>query len=100
MTFAANVALLFLAVLVTLFTGIYLCRSPWWTNRVGRIYVAKSVVLSVVLIQITVASWFSTDYAGRQPIRLAIYVLGALVYVPMIWSLLREQRRDRKGGGR
>lgn len=93
---AANLALLALSVLVTCFTLLYLVRSPWWRNRVGVIYAAKSTILSAVLIQITVSSLVSTEYSGRQPIRLAIYTLGALAYLPMIWSLAREQAEDRR----
>ncbi|MDI9914361.1 hypothetical protein [Rhodococcus sp. IEGM 1379] len=96
MTLAANVSLLVLACLVAAFTLIYLIRSPWRKNHVGRIYAAKSTILSVVLIQITVAVWGSPDFPFRQEIRLAIYALGALVYLPMIWSLVREQQRDRR----
>lgn len=96
MTFAANVALLVLAGLVNVFTLIYLFRSPWWRNHVGRIYAVKSVVLSAVLNQIVLSIWWDADYPGRQAIRLAIYALGALVYVPMIWSLVLEQQRDRR----
>lgn len=93
---AANLALLALSVLVTCFTLLYLIRSPWWRNRVGVIYAAKSTILSAVLIQITLSSLISTEYPGRQPIRLAIYTLGALAYLPMIWSLAREQAEDRR----
>ena len=96
MTFAANVALLVLAGLVNVFTLIYLFRSPWWRNHVGRIYAVKSVVLSAVLNQIVLPIWWDADYPGRQVIRLAIYALGALVYLPMIWSLVLEQQRDRR----
>lgn len=93
---AANLALLALSVLVTCFTLLYLVRSPWWRNRVGVIYAAKSTILSAVLIQITLSSLVSTEYPGRQPIRLAIYTLGAIAYLPMIWSLAREQAEDRR----
>lgn len=93
---AANVALLVLAVMVVAFTLLYVIRSPWERNRVGRIYAAKSIVLALVLAQISVSSWVSLEYPGRQPIRLTIYTLGALVYVPMLWSLWREQQEDRR----
>lgn len=96
MTLAANIALLALAGLVTMFTLIYLIRSPWRKNHVGKIYATKSLFLSAVLIQIAWSVWYSTDYFGRQQIRFAIYAVGALVYLPMIWSLVREQQRDRR----
>ncbi|NKR75850.1 hypothetical protein GS492_24895 [Rhodococcus hoagii] len=93
---AANIALLVLAVMVASFTLLYVIRSPWERNRVGRIYAAKSIVLALVLAQISVSSWVSLDYPGRQPIRLVIYTLGALVYAPMLWALWREQQEDRR----
>ncbi|NKS94604.1 hypothetical protein GS876_10250 [Rhodococcus hoagii] len=93
---AANIALLALAVMVAVFTLLYITRSPWERNTVGRIYAAKSIVLALVLVQITVSSWVSLEYPGRQPIRFAIYTLGAVVYLPMLWVLWREQQRDRR----
>ncbi len=93
--FWANVSLLAVAGLATTFTVLYLVRSKWWTNRIGKIYLAKSVVLSLVLMQIVLASWWATDYPGRQHIRFVIYSLGAIVYVPMLIALWREQQRDR-----
>lgn len=96
MKFAANWSLLALTIMVTTFTLLYFFRSPWWRNRIGKIYLVKSVVLSLVLLQITMAVIVSADYTYRQPIRLSIYVLGVLVYVPMIWSLVREQNADRR----
>ncbi|MBM4482229.1 hypothetical protein GS443_02590 [Rhodococcus hoagii] len=93
---AANIALLVLAIMVASFTLLYVIRSPWERNRVGRIYAAKSIVLALVLAQISVSSWVSLDYPGRQPIRFAIYTLGAIVYAPMLWALWREQQSDRR----
>ncbi|MBM4489492.1 hypothetical protein GS935_20375 [Rhodococcus hoagii] len=93
---AANIALLVLAIMVAAFTLLYVIRSPWERNRVGRIYAAKSIVLALVLAQISVSSWVSLDYPGRQPIRLVIYTLGAIVYAPMLWALWREQQEDRR----
>ena len=93
---AANVSLVYMVALTTVFAGLYLARSKWWTNRIGRIYLVKSLVLALVLAQIVAAVWWDTDYPFRQHIRFVIYSLGAVVYVPMIVSLLREQRRDRR----
>lgn len=95
-TQAANIALLVLASMVTVFTLLYVVRSPWEKSKLGRIYFAKCAVLSLVLIQISASTWISLDYPGRQPIRLTIYALGAVVYVPMLWALWREQQRDRR----
>ncbi|MFV8136416.1 hypothetical protein ACNQR7_02475 [Mycolicibacterium senegalense] len=94
--FLANISLISVAVLVVTFAVLYLTRSRWWTNRIGKIYLAKSIVLSLVLIQIVMASWWDADYPGRQHLRFAIYTLGAVAYLPMLVSLWREQQRDRK----
>lgn len=96
LTTAANISLLALASLTTLFTLIYAFRSPWWMNRIGTLYLVKSITLSIVLIQITVAIWGSPDFMFRQQIRFAIYTLGAIAYVAMIISLVREQQAMRK----
>ncbi|QTJ64966.1 hypothetical protein HYG77_04705 [Rhodococcus sp. ZPP] len=95
MTEAADWALLGVTSMSAVFTMLYLARSPWWRTQLGKIYLSKSVVLTLVLVQNAVAVWISTDYTGRQSIRFAIYLLGAIVYVPMVWSLLLEQQRDR-----
>lgn len=98
--FWANVALIVVAVLVVVFAGLYGARSKWWTNRIGKIYLAKSLVLSLVLVQIAVGVWWPGEYPGRQHVRFAIYTLGAVVYLPMIVSLWREQNRDRRYRGK
>lgn len=92
----ANISLVLAAVFVTVFTVLYGLRSLWRANRIGKIFFTKSVVLAAVLWQIVLASWWDTEYPWRQQIRYVIYTLGALVYIPMLWSLWREQQRDRR----
>lgn len=92
----ANVALIAVSALVTTFTVLYFTRSKWWANTIGEIYLKKSIILSAVLLQIAVANWIDDDFPSRQSIRFVIFTLGAVVYVPMIVSLWREQQRDRK----
>lgn len=94
---AADVALLCIGVLAVAFAALYACRSRWWANRIGKVYLAKSLILALVLVQAVVSVWWQDDYPGRQIIRFIIYSLGAVVYVPMLASLWREQQRDRKG---
>lgn len=96
--FTANVALLCMGCLVTVFAVSYGGWSKWWTNRIGKIYLTKSVILALVLAQASASVWWQDDYPGRQVIRFVIYSLGAVVYVPMLVSLWREQWRDRRGG--
>lgn len=93
--FAANIALLIMSTLVVSFTLMYVLRSRWQSNEIGLIYAVKCGALSMVLTQATVASWWDLEYPFRQQIRFMIYAIGALVYIPMIVSLVREQQRDR-----
>lgn len=93
---AADVSLIYIAILTAAFAALYGCRSRWWTNRIGKIYLAKSVILALVLIQAVVSVWWQDDYPGRHIIRFIIYSLGAVTYVPMLLSLWREQNRDRQ----
>ena len=93
---AGSVALLCIALLTVTFTALYVSRSRWWSNRIGKVYATKSVVLAVVLVQLAVTVWWPGDYPFRYQIRWTVYALGAVVYVPMILTLLREQNRDRK----
>lgn len=92
----ANVALLVMAALVTTFAVVYGTRSAWWTNRIGKIYLVKSLLLALVLDQIVLAIWWDEDFPGCQHVRFAIYAMGAAVMVPMLVSLLLEQRSDRR----
>jgi len=92
----ANVSLIYIAVLATIFAVRYAVWSKWWTNRIGKIYVIKSIILALVLAQAVVSVWCTDDYPGRGMIRFAIYSSGAIAFLPMIVSLVREQRRDRK----
>lgn len=92
----ANIALLVMAALVTVFAVLYLVRSAWWTNRIGKIYLIQSVLLAVVLDQIVLATWWDPEFPGRQHFRFAIYAMGAAVTLPLLIALLIEQRSDRR----
>lgn len=93
----ANIMLLIMACFVVFFTALYIGRSRWSSNEIGLIYAVKCGALSMVLVQATVASWWDLEYPFRQQIRFMIYAIGALVYIPMIVSLIRQQRKDREG---
>lgn len=92
----ANLIMLVLAVLVSVFTVLYLVRSPWEKNEIGRIYAAKSLILTFVLIQGLIAMGIGADYPGRQYVRAGLYGLGVVAYVGMLISLLKYQREDRE----
>lgn len=90
--FDANISLIYLAVLVTIFTVVYGLRSNWRGNRVGKVFMIKSVFLSLVLLQIVIASWWDGDYPFRQPIRFILYTAGAWTYAAMVVQLLQLNR--------
>lgn len=92
---AANVSLIYIAVLTAVFAVRYAFWSNWRANHIGRTLFAKSVVLPFVLWQIVIATWWDSDYPFRQQIRFVIYTLGAVAYITMVVMLWREQRRDR-----
>jgi hypothetical protein len=94
---AANCSLVAAAVFVNVFTVLYGIRSRWRSNRIGAIYLIKCVGLSVFLTQAALATWWDTDYPFRQQIRFGIYTTMAMVYLPMLVTLWREQQRDRDG---
>lgn len=93
---AADLSLLYAAVLVNAFTLLYGFRSNWRANRIGRVYLIKSIMMSVFLDQVVLAIWWDELFPGRQHIRFVIYSLTAIVYIPMIVALWREQQRDRE----
>lgn len=95
----ANLSLIFAASFVTAFTLLYGFRSRPGSNRIGKVFLVKSVVLALVLWQIVLASWWDAEFPLRQQIRYTIYTLGAIVYIPMLISLWREQQRDRSQRG-
>lgn len=93
---AANISLIYVAASVSVFTLLYGFRSAWRNNRVGRVFLTKSVIFSVFLTEVTVAAWWDVDYPGRQHVRYVLYTLAAITYVAMVVVLLQEQRRKRE----
>ncbi len=93
---AADISLACIAAWSTMFAIRYAGWSRWWTNRIGKVYLAKSIILALVLIQAAVSVWWSEDHPGRGPVRFAIYALGSAALVSMLVTLWQEQRRDRR----
>lgn len=93
---AANVSLIYIAGLVTVFTILYWRRSRWRSNYVGKAFLVKGALLAAVLWQAVAAVWIDTDYPGRHVIRFVIYSLGAVAYLVMLIILAQEQKRDRE----
>lgn len=92
---AAAWSLTFGAVFVTVFTILYGTRSNWQSNRVGRIFFAKSILLTAALWQIVATTWVGQDYPYRNEVRFVIYAVLALAYATMDVALIREQNADR-----
>lgn len=93
---AANISLIYVASLTTIFHLLYALRSNWKANRVGKIFFVKTIFLPVMLWQIVLSTWWDTDYPYRQHLRFAIYSLAAVAYWAMVVALWNEQRADRK----
>lgn len=93
---AAAWSLTFGAVFITVFTVLYGFRSNWWSNRIGKIFFAKSILLTVTMWQIVATTWIGQDYLYRNQIRFVIYAVFALAYITMDVALWREQQRDRR----
>jgi hypothetical protein len=68
---AANVSLIYVAALATIFILLYGLRSNWRANHIGRTLFAKSIVLPFVLWQIVLATWWDTDFPvpAADPVR-------------------------------
>lgn len=96
MNTAADIALTIMACTVLAFTLLYGLRSAWHTNRIGKVFLTKSAILSLVLIQVVVSVWTNSDYPFREIIRLIIYSSGVIAFIAMIRTLWQEQQRDRE----
>lgn len=98
----ADYALAALAIDTTIFTAVYAIWQPWWKERVSQIYLAKSVLLSLVLLQISASVFAGSDYPYRAEIRFTLYSLGALMMFALLIMLLVLQHRtrsDRRAAG-
>lgn len=91
----ADLSLIAVAALTTIFVFLYGVRSNWRGNRIGKTLFAKSIVLPFVLWQIVLSVWWDADYPFRNQIRFMIYLLGAVAYITMLVTLWKEQQRDR-----
>ncbi|WP_439033186.1 putative phage holin [Gordonia terrae] len=92
----ADWALVVLAATTTVFTLCYLIGQPWWKERVSIIYLGKSILLSLVLLQISASVWAGSDYPGRAWIRLTLYSGGSLMMFALLVMLLVLQHRTRR----
>lgn len=84
-----------MAVEMVVFLGTYAMYSPWWSTTLGRIYIAKTAMFTLVLTQNAASVLFDSDYPGRHPLRLAIYAGGSIMMVVFWWTLRRIQREGK-----
>lgn len=91
-----NVFLATMAFELVLFSVVYIVRSKPFRTAIGTIFARKSIVFSLVMIHITVSVLIERMYPGRDVWRMVIYLAGAVVYVPMITSLVRTQNQQRR----
>jgi hypothetical protein len=91
----ADIALCVLAVEQLVFTLQYVSQSPWWRTEIGRIYAMKSVIWTLVVLQVSLSVITSSDYPGRHWYRLSIYIGGAVSLALLIVLLVRIQRQGR-----
>ncbi|QWY84732.1 membrane protein [Gordonia phage YungMoney] len=90
-----DVCLLAIAVMMSVFGLTYGFRSQWDTNDVGKIFLWKSAIVSVLFLQVALSSMTSSEYPGRDYVRPILYTLGFISYIAMEVSLVRRQQADR-----
>ncbi|MGB0971621.1 MAG: putative phage holin, partial [Mycobacterium sp.] len=71
----ADVALALLAAVVTIFTIRYAFWSRWSDNPTGRAFLAKSVVLAMLLLHIVAERWIPVAYPLHEHVRFAVYAV-------------------------
>ncbi|MDO3335177.1 putative phage holin [Mycobacteroides abscessus] len=75
------------------FTLLYLARSPWWARHVGRMLVAFTLAMSLVLTQNSVGTWWGDEYPYRGEIRDVLYAALAVTLIRLTLALVRLQNR-------
>lgn len=93
---AARISMTVLTAAVISFTLLYGWRSAWCANRVGKAFFAKSVIFSIMLIEMTLAGWWDAYYPERSLVRYIIYTSSAIAYIGMLIALIQEQSRTKR----
>lgn len=91
----ADIALCVLAGGQFAFTAQYVLRSPWWSTEIGKIYALKSVLWTLVVLQVAASVLTESEYPGRQYLRISIYIGGAVSIAVLWWLLRRIQQQGR-----
>lgn len=91
----ATAALCLLAIEMVVFWATYAGLSQWWVTPLGRIYFAKTTLLTLVLLQNAASVLSQSDYPGRHPLRAIIYASGAIAMIAL-WTMLRKYQREGK----
>lgn len=89
---AGDILLLVAAGASWTFTLLYVIRSPWWTRHIGRMLVAFTLALSLVLTQNAVGTWWGDGYPYRGEIRDVLYAALAVTLTRLALALYRIQR--------
>lgn len=82
------------AVCAWTFVGLYIGRSNWRAETIGKVMVLTNVFLACVLTQAALSQWTDRDYLYRDQVRIVIYSALAYGIVWKIVLLLRAQRAD------
>lgn len=89
----ATIGLCLMVVEMGIFLATYVIYSPWWVSPLGKIYAAKTTLMSLVLLQNAASVLSSSDYPFRHEIRAAIYIGGAIAMIAL-WVMLRRFQRE------
>lgn len=89
----ADCLLITAAAAAWVFTLLYLARSPWWARHVGRMLVAFTLALSLVLTQNAVGTWWGENYPYRGEIRDVLYEALFITLARLTLALYGIQRR-------
>ncbi|OTR12586.1 putative phage holin [Mycobacteroides abscessus] len=87
-----GVAMTAAAVCAWTFVGLYVTRSNWRAETIGKVMVLTNVFLACVLTQAALSQWTDRDYPYREHVRIIMHSALAYGIVWKIVILLRAQR--------
>lgn len=85
----ANWMLLVITVGYWIFAIVYGTLFKWYNNEVGRVQLPSKVLMACILTQVTASAFNQSDYAYRNEIRFALYLLGAIIVIVVNFVILR-----------
>lgn len=87
-----SIAMTAAAVCAWTFVGLYVGRSNWRAEAIGKVMVLTNVFLALVLTQAALSQWTDQDYPYRDQVRIIMYTALAYGIGWKIALLLRAQR--------